>query len=444
MGSRRQRLVTVLAPIAFVVGLVLIGRFVFEPLLPAPVDLLFQIAVATAGIVAFNVFLTRRLDAAQQRVVHQNRQLAALDEASVVIASELSLDRVLQRIVDIVRELSGARYAALGVLGPDGVLTDLITSGLSGDERSAIGPMPINHGILGLMLRDGRPVRLSDVASEPHRTGFPTYHPRMTTLMGVPIVSGSRTIGNLYLADKVDDGAFTDDDERLIVLLAAHASVAIENARLHEQEQRLVAVQERNRIARELHDGTIQSIYGVNLLLEDVQDLIGDEPERARSRIDDAIDRLTGVIEELRGYIYNLRSQLHPGSLPELIADLVAHHRRTGVVDVQFSVQGQLADDRDVSWQLVQLVREALSNIARHAEASKVWVQLVGNRDEVVLEIADDGQGFDPEDTRPGGQGLRNMRDRAAALGGTFELDTEPGGGTRLTVRVPVAQGVRS
>jgi transcriptional regulator with GAF, ATPase, and Fis domain len=233
VASRSQRLLTILAPIAFVAGLLVVERTVFDQLAPAPLSVAVTILIAAVAIVAFDHVITRRLDASQQRVIRQNRQLAALDEASVVIASELSLDRVLQRIVDIVRELSGARYAALGVLGPDGYLTDLITSGLSEEERAAIGPLPRNHGILGLMLRDGQPVRVSNLAAEPRRTGFPPHHPQMSKLMGVPIASGSTIIGNLYLADKLDGAEFTDDDERLIVLLAAHAAVAIENARLH-------------------------------------------------------------------------------------------------------------------------------------------------------------------------------------------------------------------
>lgn len=444
MPSRSQRLLTILAPLAFVTSLILVERTILDEVLPAPVSVAVTIVVAAAGIVTFNHVISRRLDASQERIIRQNRQLAALDEASVVIASELSLDRVLQRIVDIVRELSGARYAALGVLGPDGYLTDLITSGLSEEERAAIGPLPRNHGILGLMLRDGQPVRVSNLAAEPRRTGFPPHHPRMSKLMGVPIASGSTIIGNLYLADKLDGAEFTDDDERLIVLLAAHAAVAIENARLHQQVQRLAAYEERNRIARELHDGTIQSIYGVNLVLEDAQDLLGHDRTAAAARIDEAIDSLNAVIREIRGYIHNLRSNLEPGSVTEMIADLVAGHRRATGVDIQFSAEGQLLLDPEVTWQVVQLVREALSNIARHAEAHRVAIRLLSRDDDVTIEIEDNGRGFDPDAPTRQGNGLRNMRERAAAVGGSLAIQSAPGAGTRLVLSIPSAQGVRA
>jgi signal transduction histidine kinase len=444
VASRSQRLLTILAPIAFVAGLLVVERTVFDQLAPAPLSVAVTILIAAVAIVAFDHVITRRLDASQQRVIRQNRQLAALDEASVVIASELSLDRVLQRIVDIVRELSGARYAALGVLGPDGYLTDLITSGLSEEERAAIGPLPRNHGILGLMLRDGQPVRVSNLAAEPRRTGFPPHHPQMSKLMGVPIASGSTIIGNLYLADKLDGAEFTDDDERLIVLLAAHAAVAIENARLHQQVQRLATYEERNRIARELHDGTIQSIYGVNLVLEDAQDLLGRDPNAAAARIDEAIDSLNAVIREIRGYIHNLRSSLEPGSVTEMIADLVAAHRRATGVDIQFSAEGQLLLDPEVTWQVVQLVREALSNIARHAEAHRVAIRLLSHDDDITIEIEDNGRGFDPVAPTRQGNGLRNMRERAAAVGGALTIHSAPGAGTRLVLTIPSPQGVRA
>ncbi|MCS6800825.1 MAG: GAF domain-containing sensor histidine kinase [Chloroflexota bacterium] len=444
MDARFRQLTTVVLPIAFVAGLIAADRFVIAPWIPGWLSLLLTLAIAGVGVVTFNGIIMKRLDASQQRIITQNRQLAALDEASIVIASELSLERVLQRIVDIVRELSGARYAALGILGPDGFLTDLITSGLTPAERAAIGSLPRNHGILGTMLREGQPVRVPNLAAEPRRTGFPPNHPPMSKLMGVPIVSGSTVIGNLYLADKVDGSEFTDDDERLIVLLAAHAAVAIENARLHQQVQRLAASEERNRIARELHDGTIQSIYGVNLVLEDAQDLLRSDPAAASARLDEAIEALNAIILEIRGYIHNLRSMLEPSSLTEMIADLVASHRRTTGVDIQFSAEGQLPLDSDAPWHVLQLVREALSNIARHADAKRVAIRLARRDDAMTIVIEDDGRGFDPAAPNRVGNGLRNMRERAAAVGGALQIESAPGAGTRLVVTIPIAQGVRA
>lgn len=443
--KRRQWLLAVFAPAVLFIVVEIIRTLLFPSAVSDTVVLFVILGLALLGIMIFAVIMLRDLEATQRQVVQQNRQLAALDEASIVIASELELKRVLQRITDIARELSGARYAALGVLGSDGYLTDLITAGLSGEDRDAIGPLPKSHGILGKMLREGHAVRIADMDHAPDRTGFPQSHPHMRKLMGVPILSGRTIIGNLYLSDKMDGGQFSDDDERLIVLLAAHASVAIQNARLHEQVQRLVVLEERERIGRELHDGTIQSIYATSLVMEDAQELIDEEPEAAKARLDDAIDSLSSAIRELRAYILNIRPQLKSkGSLAEELETLVEQYRVQTQSDITLDINGVPELDSRTSWQIVQLAREALSNVARHAAANRVDVRLSTDGGHVCLEIADDGRGFDPANATSrtgGGQGLRNMADRAADLGGQLQIDSQPGTGTRLRLVVPKAQG---
>jgi signal transduction histidine kinase len=437
MELRRERWLAVLVPIVFLVVVEVVRALLLEPLVSSAVVRAIVLGVEILGVVAFTIVMFRALSATQERVTRQNRQLAALDEASIVISSELSVDRVLQRITDITRELVSARFAALGILGPDGDLTDLITSGLSDEERAAIGPLPRSHGILGRMLREGHAVRLGEVAEAPGRSGFPPNHPQLRSLLGVPIAARNVVLGDLYLADKLDGSAFTNDDERLIVLLAAHAAVAIENARLYEQVQRIAVLEERDRIGRDLHDGTIQSIYGVGLTLEDAQDRIASDPDEASRRIDAAIDALNAIIRDLRGYILDLRPQLRPGtSLREGLEQLVREHRANTLADVQLDIRGEPATDPDLSWQLLQIAREALSNVARHAAASRVIVRL---DDDGSLEIIDNGRGFSPGD-RPAGQGLRNIADRAASFGGRFQVTSSPGAGARVRVNVPIEE----
>ncbi|HVA88482.1 MAG TPA: GAF domain-containing protein [Chloroflexota bacterium] len=190
---------------------------------------LLQAFAALAGLAIVNA-------RAQQRERMLRERLEALDRATRAIAAELSLDQVLRRIVEIASEFIGARYGALGIAGPDGYLTDFITTGITPAEHARIGALPRGHGLLGTLIRDGKPLRAPDIGRDPRRVGFPPNHPSMTSLLGVPIRAHDRVVGDLYLTDKVGASDFSDDDQHLVELLAAHAGVAIENAQLFARE----------------------------------------------------------------------------------------------------------------------------------------------------------------------------------------------------------------
>lgn len=368
-------------------------------------------------------------------------ELSAIDTATRGIAGVLDLDRVLQLITDRVRELARAEYAALGILDQDYGIERFITSGLTRTERERIGPLPHGHGLLGVIARQSSPLRVHDIATDSRRYGFPPNHPPMHSLLGVPIGAKGRSIGRLYLTNKQPSGDFTEDDERLVEMFALHAGIAIENARLHEQVQRLAIVEERERIGRDLHDGIIQSIYAVGLSLEDVPDLMADEPDEARARVERAIDSLDQSIRDIRNFIFGLRPELlEQAGLVGGLAALADEFRVNSMVDVDLETAD--AQDSDLPpeliGQLLSIAREALSNIARHSKATRGSVR-VETADEVVrLIISDNGVGFDP--VRPRGvghQGLVNMRARASSVGGRLEVRSEPTAGTRIIVEVP-------
>ena len=166
-------------------------------------------------------------------------RLRSLVEAGISISSELSLDAVLQRIVDTALALTEARYCALGVIDPSGqALERFLTAGIDEETRAAIGDLPRGRGILGVLIRDARTLRLHDLADDPRSVGFPRNHPPMRTFLGVPILLRGVAYGNLYLTEKAGGGDFTAEDEDLTQLLAAQAAVAIENARLYESSTR--------------------------------------------------------------------------------------------------------------------------------------------------------------------------------------------------------------
>ena len=371
-------------------------------------------------------------------------ELAAIDAATRGIAGVLDLDRVLQLITDRVRELAHAQYAALGIVDQDGGLERFITSGIGRAERERIGAPPHGLGLLGVIARETHPVRVHDIATDSRRNGFPPNHPTMNSLLGVPIGAKGRSIGRLYLTNKQPAGDFTEDDERLVEMFALHAGIAIENARLHEQVQRLAIVEERERIGRDLHDGIIQSIYAVGLSLEDVPDLMAEEPEEARARVERAIDSLDQSIRDIRNFIFGLRPELlEQAGLIGGLAALADEFRVNSMVDVELDTAdaGQTELPPDLTGQLLSIAREALSNIARHSKATQGIVRVEAADGAVRLIISDNGVGFDPAMPRGlGHQGLINMNARASSVGGRLDVQSQPGSGTRIIVEVPLRE----
>jgi GAF domain-containing protein len=240
--------------------------------------------------------------------------VAALETATRAIAGLLAVDEVLQVIVEQVRPLVGARYAALGIVDTEGVMERFITSGIDDATRARIGAPPRGHGFLGLIVRENRSIRIRDIAVDPRRYGFPPNHPPMHSFLGVPVTVKGRSVGNLYLTDKSGEAEFSEEDQALVETFAVHAGIAIENARLHEQVQRLAIVDERERISTDLHDSIIQSIYAVGLSLEDVAEIVRTDPDEVERRIERAIVNLHLTIRDIRNFIFGLRPELLGGT----------------------------------------------------------------------------------------------------------------------------------
>jgi signal transduction histidine kinase len=368
-----------------------------------------------------------------------------LIEAGVILASELSLETVLRRIVEVAVDLTQARYGALGVLTPDGRRIDeFITVGITEQERAVLGDPPTGHGLLGALIKDAKPMRIPDISADPRSVGFPPNHPPMRSLLGAPVTGRGKVFGNIYLTDKRSADTFDEEDERVLVVLATQAAVAVENARLIDEAERAAAelrrlevVDERERIGKELHDGVIQSLFAVGMNLQALASLSPD-PETAR-RLEAAVEDVDHAIRDLRNYIFGLR----PGILADRQLDQAlrelgqAFSDRTGVVavvEVDADVASRLASRAP---DIVQIVREALSNVGRHAAATTCRVRLARDRDgRVLLEVDDDGGGFDPQGPTTG-MGLANLRERAGSLDGTIEIDSSVGQGTTLRITFP-------
>jgi signal transduction histidine kinase len=367
------------------------------------------------------------------------RRLRQLLDAVMTVGSDLDLAAMLRRIVQGAVELVDATYGALGVLDESKTrLTRFVTVGIDDETYNAIGHLPEGHGILGLLIVDAKPLRLPDLTEHPDSFGFPPHHPPMRSFLGVPILLRDEVFGNLYLTDKSSAEVFTDVDEELVVGLAAAAGVAIDNARLLAKIQELTLVEDRERIARDLHDTVIQRLFATGMSLQSTVRLVSTDPAAAVGRIGDAVDDLDTTIRQIRTAIFDLeQSKASHDSLRVRILTLAREAAGPLGFEPRVVLDGAIDTgvDAQVGNELLATLREALSNVARHARATRVDVEVAVDG-EVRVTVTDDGSG-PPGDDLPVGKGLRNMSDRAAKLGGKLELRAAEPQGTALVWRAP-------
>jgi signal transduction histidine kinase len=533
---------------------------------------------------------------------------SALLKAGLEISAALELPRVLQRIVDLAAQLTGARYAALGVVEPLGGITEFVTTGLSPKERDAIGHIPVGKGILGLLIKEPRLLRLKDLHQHPRSVGFPANHPPMISFLGAPVLARGTVFGNIYITEK-KGGDFTADDEESLLVLATQAGVAIENSRLYEQARtqarrltalreitevilegetevepllqliastarelvgahvaaiatyagggeeelvirvadgayasnlvamsvplqdslsgavlktgksvitedagadrgayrpmievghmgpaafvplvrsgapfgtltvartpgattfaaeqvelvetfavqaslameysrlqrelrRLAVLDERERIATELHDGVIQGLFGMGLNLQATALMISDAT--IQGRIEDVITQLDGSIRDLRNYIFGLRpGVLADRQLQQTLKDMAREFEDAAQIRVDLAIDEAVAAElAGRASEVVQLVREAMSNVRRHSGASRAWLSLRRKGQAAVLQIRDNGGGFDTgAAVGDSHHGLRNLRRRVSTIGGSLEMSSTVGKGTTVRAVIPI------
>ncbi len=389
--------------------------------------------------------------------------LRALVRSGVLLASELNLAGVLQNILDKARELVQAKYAALGVVQA-GSLTEFMTSGMDQETREKIGPLPTGKGLLGVLVRDPRPMRIANVTDDPRSIGFPPNHPMMSNFMGLPISVHDEISGRLYLTDKIDADEFTERDEAVATVLARQAGIAILNARLYESEKtRLEASadlkeartrerlhkelvtrtmeaqeEERRRIARELHDEAGQALTSVMLglgLLRETDDhsTMNDQIELVRNQVSNALARLRSLAAEMRP------SALDGLGLVAAVRHLVEDPALMEGVQIDFAasdLQGQLQPEAEAV--IYRILQEALTNVARHSEAENVSVTIGGRDNKIVAVVEDDGKGFNKDETK--GLGLVGMRERIDLVDGELQIESSPSHGTTVVCEVPVGR----
>ncbi len=373
------------------------------------------------------------------RSIEDPAKLRRLLEATLQLEADLDLPTLLRHFIEEARSMTGAQYGAIGVLNDDRTgLAEFVTVGIDPEQEEEIGARPTGQGVLGLLITDPHPLRLANISSHPDSFGFPPNHPPMTSFLGVPVTVRTEVYGNLYLTNKVGWTEFTQDDEVLVGALALAAGIAIENARLHQQVQQLAVYDDRDRLARDLHDNVIQRLFAAGLTLHSIA---GVEAPGTADRLTEVIGDIDETIRQIRSTIFELGStEIDPG-IRSSILSLVHTLRPVVGFDVKVSFDGPvdtIASDQ-LAEHLLAVIREALTNVGRHAQATKASVSVTVKDGVCRVQIIDNGRGLDHGESSEGGLGLVNLRRRAEKLHGQFATETPESGGTALIWQVPVS-----
>ncbi|GGK77213.1 GAF domain-containing sensor histidine kinase [Mangrovihabitans endophyticus] len=375
------------------------------------------------------------------------RTARRLSDAVLAVNGRVTVPEVLQTIVDTARELAGAEYAALGVPDGAGSFAQFLVSGMTQGQQDALGPLPRQHGFLALMLREPAAQRVADIRADPRFRWWPEEHPTLRAFLGVPILTGTDILGALYLANKA--GGFTEADEELVGVLAAHAAIALTHARLAARNRELTIAEERARIAHDLHDAVAQRLFGLRLTVQATGMLLDRDPAAARARLSEVATLAREASEELQAAVLELRpAGIGDGALPAALQAQVRALdracRASGGPRLSYTGDGPLTLPPAHQAVVLRVAQEALHNAVRHARAHTVRVRLMPHgRGGALLEVSDDGAGFDVGAALAarGSLGLRSMRERACSVRGTATVRSGPDTGTVVRLEVPGVRG---
>jgi len=396
-------------------------------------------------------------------------RLERLVAAGSSLLTEVSLEGVLQRVVEIAADVIGARYAAIGVLAPDGrLLESFTTHGIDAEQRALIGEPPRGHGILGLVIRAARPIRLPDLTQHPDSYGFPPHHPPMHSFLGVPIVGKRGVFGNLYLTEKLGGKLFTEEDEHIAVLLAANTAAAVENARLHEESARLLEEVQQLHRARERffamvnHElrNSLAAVYGWAEMRVGKKDPatvpkaafeVLDSAEQAVGLISDLLDLSRLDEDRLRPVI----RATEPGSMARRALARVTPAADAQHVLLQVEVASGLPSCETDANRVEQILLNLLGNAIQHTpEGSTVRLHVTARGAVVVYTVEDEGAGIDESEverifdiyvtkaageSRGAGLGLPLSRRLARLLGGELRAVPRPQKGGCFILELPAA-----
>jgi nitrate/nitrite-specific signal transduction histidine kinase len=396
------------------------------------------------ALILMGVLIVSSVARTERRLERQNQELLALHGASLDVTAELSLEAVLDKVVERARILVGAQYGALSVVNADGVIQTFITSGVSRDDRARIGAPPVGQGLLGVVLKEGERLRLSEIGSDPRSHGFPPNHPVMRSLLAVPITCKGPFLGNLYLSEKAEGREFSENDEQTLQRFAIQAAIAIDNAHLHRQVADLAVAQERLHIAHEMHDGIAQVLGYVNTKVQAATEYLGrNETEKGLEQLRELAVAAREAYGDVRLSIVDLRTLPRPAqAFEDVLREYVDRWTEQTGISTQLTIGGDLLMPAGTELQLIRIIQESLTNVRKHARATSAGIEIRRRDGTLLLTVRDDGIGF-----VPGARsrsifprfGLATMQERAESIGAAFSIESTPGQGTVVRIAIPLA-----
>ena len=373
----------------------------------------------------------------EKALTRRNNELALLNQAGSTLSSSLELDEILNKTLALIMAHFGVEVGEIFLTDENGETLSLVLH--RGEDAEAFwtrNRFKMGEGMIGKAASTRKPITSHHLEKDEGMTRRAVVEAGFKQITCIPILSRGGVIGVLSIATR-NKKTILDDELQLLVSVAALAGISIENATLHFNAQRLAILEERERIGMDLHDGIIQSIYGVGLVLESAKNLIKEDPQASRERLTKAMQDLDRTIRDIRSYILDLRPrQLYGTTLFEGLNHLISEFRQNTNIEVEIktpknNLLGDLTQGNAMA--LFHICQEALANVAKHSNSHKVMVELWATEDRVLLEIHDDGRGFDVENTnKTVGHGLANMQTRIAKVGGDIDFSSSPGEGTTI------------
>ncbi len=400
-----------------------------------------EILAAYAGAAIENARLYERLQEREATLTRRNDQLALLNQIGTALASSLELEEILNKTLALLMAHFKVEAGEIFLKEEDGETLRLVLHrGEAAEAFWTRNRFKIGEGMVGQAAQTLQPVISHHLDRDEQGTRQAVVEAGFKQLACIPLTARGEVVGVLTIATR-SRKTISKSELQLLVSVSAGAGTAIENARLHSNVRRLAVLEERERIGMDLHDGTIQSIYGVGLALENARTLLRENPKLAEDRLQKAMEDLNHTIRDIRSYILDLRPrQLQGESLIEGLGRLISEFRQNTKVDVSLAGPKEpLADLPQLhAMSLFHICQEALANIAKHAKASKVTIDLWTTPDRVLLEVSDDGKGFELDKTsKTVGHGLANMQTRVQNVGGDVDITSVSGAGTSILAWVP-------
>lgn len=385
--------------------------------------------------------LHRLYELMEQRVADRTLELSTLLTVQQAISSRLEMQDVLQMIADGARQLTGGQFAGVYLLEGEkmrlAVMSVNINPGALEGPPPDIGPgytMPFHQSLAQTAVEAGKPILVSDVSNDPRVYREVVERTGIRSFIVVPLMAGKRPVGLLTVADS-QPGGLTEEDERILTLLAVSAVIGLENASLYRQAEEHAALAERTRLARDLHDAVTQSLFASNLIAEALPKIWERDPWEGLRRLEELRQSTRGALAEMRSLLLELRpaalEQAEIGELMKHLANAFAGRTKT---NIDLHIEGDDHLPNEVKICLYRIAQEALNNIAKHAGADRVSLHLLGQPGHFQMDISDNGVGFDPTMVGAEHLGLRIMRERVEAIGASLSVYSRPGDGTRIKV----------